>query len=397
MEGLGRGEQATGAPRCDEVAAILAEGTAAEAVARLVEELRGEPRQYLEARLLQARLELGMELLAPGSLGEIPEAYRAAYEARYVSAIREVATGLLERGDLLGAWPYFRAIGEPESLAHALELWEPEDGDARLAGVIDLALHQGVHPLRGFQLVLKHYGPCAAITAYEGLPVEESVRAAGAEALINVIYEQLRTSLRAEIARHGEPEPAESVPVRDLIRGRDWLFEDEAYHTDISHLSAVVRMAPWSGRSESLEKARELCSYGERLSPRLRYEGEVPFERTYEDHGVYFEALLGRDVDRAVGMLSSKLGAAAEQGDEVAITASAAALVRLFDRTGRLEEAISVAAKWLKYSVPGVPTIESLCRRAGTIEPLRLAAIEQDDPVRYATAVLALRKLAGEA
>src|SRR5690348_18165470 len=34
-----------------------------------------------------------------------------------------------------------------------------------------------------------------------------------------------------------------------------------------------------------------------RLSPRLQFEGVPPFERIFDDHGIYLRALLGRDGD----------------------------------------------------------------------------------------------------
>ena len=58
--------------------------------------------------------------------------------------------------------------------------------------------------------------------------------------------------------------------VRELIAGRDWLFQDDFYHIDVSHLGAVVQMSVHLPPGEELDLARELCAYGERLAPRLR-------------------------------------------------------------------------------------------------------------------------------
>ena len=57
--------------------------------------------------------------------------------------------------------------------------------------------------------------------------------------------------------------------VLKLIEGRDWLFEDDGYHIDTSHLSSVVQMAVHLTPCDELRLARELCAYGKRLSPRF--------------------------------------------------------------------------------------------------------------------------------
>ncbi len=97
----------------------LREQGADAALGQLVASLAGreEPRALLDALLLQARHELGLPAVLDGSLTELPEPQRTKYEDRYVEAIRRVGTKLLESGDLIGAWPYFRAIGEKEPVA----------------------------------------------------------------------------------------------------------------------------------------------------------------------------------------------------------------------------------------------------------------------------------------
>src|SRR4051812_41346637 len=69
---------------------------------------RGEFRPLLDALLLKARHELGLPLIQEGNLAGLAEPLRSQYEARYVEAIRNVGTRLLEAGDIAGAWPYFR-------------------------------------------------------------------------------------------------------------------------------------------------------------------------------------------------------------------------------------------------------------------------------------------------
>ncbi len=300
--------------RLETVDSALRDGNPNDAVDRLIEVLdrEGSPRELLDALLLKARVELGLPSVQTGSLAELPEPARSRYEDRYVEAIRRVGSKLLEAGDIPGAWPYFRAIAEKEPVAEALESFTPPEestqADAdRLSQVIEIAFNQGAHPTRGFTLILENYGICSSITAFEHLPPENAVRVPCVELLIRTLHDHLGQSLRAEIVRQGEPEPAESTTIPDLMAGRDWLFAEDAYHIDVSHLGAVVRYAPLASDPEALRKAVDLAEYGRHLSERYRQEGEPPFEDTYGDHAVYLRALLGEDADAAVAHFRTKL------------------------------------------------------------------------------------------
>ena len=59
---------------------------------------------------------------------------------------------------------------------------------------------------------------------------------------------------------------------------------------------------------EVIALAVDLTEYGRRLSPRLQFEGVPPFERIFDDHGIYLRALLGRDVEAAIAHFRAKLG-----------------------------------------------------------------------------------------
>src|SRR5690348_3498277 len=74
-----------------------------------------------ETRLMQKRLELGREPIQMGSLEDIPEAVRPAYERAFLDAAREVGSLFLGDGDIARAWPYFRAIGDTAPIAEAIE------------------------------------------------------------------------------------------------------------------------------------------------------------------------------------------------------------------------------------------------------------------------------------
>jgi len=350
---------------------------------------RGEFRALLDALLLRARHELALPLIQVGSLAEMPEPTRSKYEERYVEAIRSVGGRLLNTGDIAGAWPYFRAIGEYEPVSRAIDAYQPVEGDETINQVVEVAFNQGANPRKGFELILDHYGTSSAISAFEHLPSDEATRIACADRLTRQLHEHLVANLRAEIAQRGQPLPPEGSPIPALIAGNQWLFLDDAYHIDISHLTATVRLAPMLTDPETLTLAAGLCEYGRRLSERHKYEGEPPFEKTFDDHAAYLGALLGRDVDRALTHFRQKLETPDPDRPEGSLPAQV--LVGLLVRLGRLDEAIELAAEslaGLPESTLICPGVAQLCQRAG--QPDRLAAIarHQGDLVNFAAAIL---------
>lgn len=363
----------------------------AEVIAKIAAELaeRGEFRALLDARLLQARLDLGLPPIQVGSLAEIAEPARTRYEERYIEAIREVGNRLIEIGEIGAAWAYFRAIAEKEPVADAIEAYQPAELDDKIGQVIDVAFNQGVHPRKGFALILDHYGTCSAITAFESLPPDEPIRVDCADKLVRRLQTDLVANLRSEISRRGQPLPPEGTPIGELIDGREWLFVDDAYHLDVSHLASTVRLTPLLVDPETVALAIGLTDYGRNLSERHRYEGDPPFEDLYGDHGVYLRAILGRDVDAAIAHFRGKLPEPDPDGRDEAMPAQI--LVRLLSRLGRTEEALDIAADYLAQ-LPDAnlacPTITQLCQTLGRLDRLAEIARGRGDVVNYVAALL---------
>ncbi len=355
-------------------------------------EAQGDPRQHLDALLLKARHDLKLPLIQIGGLAQLPEPVRSAYEERYIEALRAVGRHQLESGDLIAAWPYYRAIAEKEPVAEAIAALDPESVDGQTLGqIMEIALQHGVHPERGFQLVLESYGICSAITAFEQLPPEEGVRGACVRMLTRALSEQLRENLHAEVERGQRgPAPAPDAEITTLLQGNDWLFEDEAYHIDTSHLSSVVRLSPLLSDPEDLRLALQLTEYGRLLSPRHRYEGDPPFEDTYEDHGIYLRALLGEGVDEAVAHFRGKLPPVDPDGDNYQNTLPGQILVRLLDRVGRSSDAIEIAAEHLGQIPEAMllcPSLAQLCRTADRLDLLAVHSRSSGDLVSFASAI----------
>jgi hypothetical protein len=375
----------------DELHQVLCADGPAAAIDSLCEALR-ERKDYgnlFYALLLKKRHALGVSPVPTGSSQDLPPSVHGPYEDAIRDACRHVGRLYLDEDDIARAWPYFRMLGETEPVAEALEhlsLVEGEDCQP----VIEIAYHQGVHPRRGFDLILQRYGICSAITTLGGqeAPFGPEVREYCVKRLVRALHQELRERLKAEVAhREGSAPAADTVP--ELIAGRDWLFEDEfSYHIDVSHLSAVVQMATQLPPGDELRLARELCAYGQRLSPR-QSPGDPPFEDTYRDYGIYLAALAGDDVDTTLAHFRAK----AEAADPETVGAyPAEVLVNLLLRTGRREEALAVARRFLsstderRLTCPG---LVELCDRARDYETLAAVAREQDNPVHFVAGLIA--------
>lgn len=376
-------------PSADEIQSVLKSAGPAAAIEKLIEisTAKNEPRPLLDALLLKARFELGL----PGSgavSDQINPELKLKYEDRYVEAIRQVGQRLLDQGQIAAAWPYFRVIGEKEPVKAAIEAFDPSQADEHsLGAVIDVAFQQQVHPVKGFSWILDRYGICSTISSFEALPNDEQVRAEAAALLTKALYEQLQYSLASEIERRDGTRPEANVSVTDLLQGRAWIYDDDAYAIDISHLSSVVRLSPLLKDDSSIRMAVELAVYGSGLSDRFRYDGLPPFEDIYADHLIYLNALIGNDVENAISHFSGKLtaNAAGDEFEEPADpmeTLPAQTLVRLLARLGRKLEAIEVAAQHLMGVPEGYllcPSLTTLCREAKRLDLLAKAAAGHGD------------------
>ncbi len=365
----------------------LAQSTGADAVFELLARRFRDEKRYphlFEARLMHKRRELGLPLIQVESLGELPDDKRRTYEDAYIAAAREVGGLFLAEGDIVRAWPYFRAIGETTSVTEAIEKVEPSEG---LEPIIEIAYHERANPRKGFELILANYGTCSAITSFEQFPGREG-REDCIRILVLRLHGDLVESLRNAIASR-EGQAAESRNIPSLISGREWLFADNNYHIDTSHLASVIRFSIDLHDRESLALAFELTKYGERLSPLFHYRGQPPFESIYTDYGTYLQALLGQDETAAIDHFRQKARTA--DPNEVG-SGPAQVLVGLLSRLGRYLEAIDASLEFLGGVEPGhlaCPSVVQLCQLAGDYERLKAVARKQDDLLSFAAALLA--------
>lgn len=361
----------------------LAEAAASQgigaATARLAERLRHQEQYHelFDVRLLEARLKLGLPAILIQGLDDLAEPLRTRMEDAYLEACREVGHLLLADGRVREAWMYLRPVGDRADVAAALERITPDDGTTDQ--IIEVALYEGVHPRLGFELLLKTHGLCNSITTFDAQmhqrPREQ--RQAVAELLVRQIHGDLTRNLRDVLAKkQGRPPQGETIA--ELIADRDWLFDDNEYHIDTSHLAAIVRFALVLDSAEPLRLAIDLTEYGRRLGPLFQYPGQEPFVDTYPTHALFFRALVGDDVDAGVEYFRSRAEALtdADQGP-----AAAEVYVALLARLGRLDDALEAAARLLAGARTSgfAPTVLELAQRSGNYPRLMEISRERGD------------------
>ncbi len=298
---------------------------------------------------------------------------------------RETGSLFLADGDIPHAWPYFRAVGDRETVATALESAQRgPDIDA----LIDIALgERAVHPRKGPRsLVIAQHGICRAITYFEQFPTLEN-REACLVLLVRTLHAELVANLKRAIEQRESVAP-ESTSLPELMAGRDWLFGEFDAYADTSHVIDVIRFAVDLEDEDAIRLALELCEYGIHLSSQFKMRGEPPFEDIYRDHAIYLHAMLGEDLDSAIEQFQSKIIA---QDDPMAMLRSAQVLVGLLARHERYSEAVQVSLEHLTGIAPNqlaCPTLFQLCQLAGDSERLKELARERGDLLSFAAGAI---------
>jgi hypothetical protein len=361
------------------------------AVDHLIETLREEKNYHrlFDALLLQKKVALGIATVNPTSLDDVPEDQRKEVESHYIDCAREVGGLLLDAGQLNDAWVYFRTIQEPEKIAEALERATLPDDYEKSQEMINIALYEGANPIRGLQFLLQSNGTCNTITALDQAITQfsEEDRRRAAAIMVKHLYDELMQTVKAEVdQRMALPPGAQPQSLRELIMGRDQLFQEGNYHVDVSHLSSVVRFARFLANSDSeLNLAVQLAEYGSKLDPQFQYPGEAPFDDTYPAHIQYFNVLLGKNVDEAMAYFTQKLDGEAEESDKQMI---AYVIVDLLMRTDQLDKALEVAEKHLRFLDEQSFSFAELCNKAGNPGKWATAAKDSGDLVSYTAAIV---------
>lgn len=372
----------------DQVRDALASGDVEAGFELAIDRFRKE-RSYpmiFEARLMQKRHALGMPLIQTEPWNNLGEDCQSAYESATVEAAREVGTLFLNDGEIGRAWPYFRAVGEKDLIRQAIEQCDDAVTGEALDGIIEVAYHEQVNPMKGFELILKHYGTCRAITNFSQYPVEEG-RADCAELLAENVHSELLANIRYTVEQK-EGQAPEGDDLGAIVAERRWLFEGNAYYLDTSHVSSLVQMAPAIDRERTLELLLGMARYGSQLSEMYQFPGNPPFENVFEDYGVYISTVLRRNVEAGLEHFRRKI----ETCDpNIAGTTPAQVLVNLLVRLDRPGEAADVALEHLSEADPQFltcPNALQLCQMAQDYERLAEVARTRRDLLSFAAATM---------
>jgi hypothetical protein len=283
---------------------------------------------------------------------------------------------------------YLRPVGD--QAAAAAELSRIEANEENFDELVEVALHEGVDPKRGYALVLEHHGTCNAITTYESVVVRQNTAAqqAAAGLLVEHVHRELLATVRADIAQQQGAEPTETS-LKALVAERDWLFGEHSYHLDTTHLASTVRFARILEDESQLRLALDLTAYGRRLSSQFQYKGDQPFEDIYPSHALYLGALLGEDVDAALEYFRQRaetLDPLEHGGLPVEV------YVQLLDRLGRYDTAIDVLLEFIQRqpdaASQAAPLMLDLSQKAGKFDKLAAYCRERGDVLGFATAAL---------
>ena len=373
----------------DQLQAELESGGVAAVLDRLAEQLREKKKYHelFEALKMQVRHRTGLPLLYSDSGDELDEDKRNQLEDGLIDACREVGMLLLQDGHVREGWMYLRPVGDKDKVAGVLADIEVDDDN--MDEIIEVALHEGVAPRLGFELVLEHHGTCNAITTFEGAMPHRSKpeQQEAAVALLRHVHQELTATVKADIAQQEGNEPPETT-LRELVADREWMFLENSYHIDTTHLASTVRFSRILDDEESLRLALDLTEYGRRLSEQFQYQGDEPFAEMYPSHALYFQARLGENVDEALSYFRNKA-----EGLEVAEhgTVGIEVFVELLARLGRHQEAIETN---IKLTPPDAqpygyaPSLLELSQEAGDFQPLIQYCRDNDDLLGFATGLV---------
>lgn len=342
--------------------------------------------ELFEVLKMQLRQKLGLPILAGESTDGLSEEQRNQLEDGLIVACRQVGTALLEDGKIREGWLYLRPVGDKAAAAGLLARIDATDDNYE--ELIDVCLHEGVDVGRGYGLVLDHYGTCNAITTFDsslaGRPRAD--QAPAASRLLARVHADLVASVNADIARQEGKEPTETT-LRELVHDRDWLFQDNSYHLDTTHLAATVRIARGLTDPADLRLALDLTEYGRRLSAQFQYQGDEPFTDLYPASALFFHALLGENSDEAIAYFRDKAQAVdPQQSGPGAIET----YLDLLTRLGRADEALAAALKFGVGSIQplgAAPSLVELGKRCGQWTAVLAHCREHDDLLGFAAAL----------
>lgn len=345
--------------------------------------------RLFDALMMQARLNQGLPLSKPTSMEGVPEDKERDFRNEYIKAARKVGALFLKDGQLADAWAYFRTINEPEPIKAAIEkLTVPDEPDEQFDEIVNLALYEGAHVVKGVEFLLATHGTCNTVTALSQMQaqISASERRAAAAIMVKTIHSELIEHLRATVEAE---RPGTEIPgsLTELVEQHSWLFEGGSYHIDVSHLHSTVGFArSLTSDDPELELAVALCEYGRRLDGPLQYPGDIPFDDFYPANSWFLKALAGKDVETAINYFLKKLKDEPDEPDRRLISM---VILDLAERTKQLPRVMQHVLPHVgQMEDPNGFSFTEMCVDLGLQDDLEQLAKQNDDPLAWALAKL---------
>jgi hypothetical protein len=348
----------------------------------------GEYHQLFNVLLLKKKVEFGLPLSRPSSFDDVPENLNEEFEKYYISVAREVGQLLLDNDQISQGWIYFRTILEPEKVANKIKSLDLTDADPEFVeDLIKICLYESADPVLAFEIMLKTRGTCNTITVFDQSiqHLDSEITKQVAALLLSHLYQELIENILYHYERE-EKKVEKTSSLKELIEGQDWLYENDNYHIDVSHLNAVVRFSRLlNAESGLLSKAVELSQYGKKLAEPFRYPGDAPFEDYYLAHENYFLAQIDQDRESALNYFKEKL----KSSDEDDHMMAAFVYAELLLRCDKINEALELIETELSdVDEIGGKTYSQWALEAGGIDRLKENARKNGDYASFLAAVL---------
>ena len=345
--------------------------------------------KLFEVMKMRCRHKLDLPLIYSQQPDDLTEPQQRELEDGLLNACREVGTLFFKSSMIQEGWMYLQPVGDKQLNEKLVRSIKPNEDN--IDTLIEIAVSQGAAPAYGYELLLDNYGTCNGITSFDSQAArfDAGVQRQMASRLVHHIHDELRENIRSWIQESKQDSNLKpDSTLSEMIESFPELTADGTHHIDTTHLSSAMRIARVLEEPSEISIARELANYGSKLAEEFQYPSAAPFEDTYLDHGLYFSALLGDQVDQAVEHFKSKTKTVdAQQYGPVADET----LVDLLVRVGRTDEALSVATERLmgNESAMGIaPSAFDIARDSVQLQRLRDVYRSQDDLLGFAVAVL---------
>jgi len=343
--------------------------------------------ELFEILKIKLRRQLGLPLLASDAADRLTDQQRTKLEDGLIGACREVGAALLAEGKIREGWIYLRPVGDKPDAAKLLSSIQATDDSYE--DLIEICLHEGIDIGRGYGLVLERFGTCNAITTFDSSLARRhrGEQAPAARLLLRQVHADLVASVTADVARQ-EGKPPREKTLQELVHDRDWLFQDNSYHLDTTHLAATVRIARALTEPDDLRLALDLTEYGRCLSQQFQYPGDEPFIDMYPAHALYFQALLGDKTDEALNYFKAKAEMLDPQHHGYAAIET---YIDLLSRLGRHDAALAAAMQFGLGSIQSLgnaPPLVELAHRSGDYSAILAHCRQKEDLLGFTAALV---------